>query len=217
MFTRCMYHWAASDDIRLLERDPVASFKVPKYPQRDEEIQIIPRDEIGLIMVALEAKAHHRKQRWALFAEWMLQTGMRTGEVRALHWSEIDGDRIRVHSNYTLTHGLKTSTKTNKPRWVPLNVKAKAIAAELDNNSEFIFPWNRYAFQTYFRSKVDQLYSAGLIKARYRPYDLRHVAISRWLEAGIPVAQVASWAGNTSEVIWRHYANSTKEYEMPVL
>jgi len=51
----------------------------------------------------------------------------------------------------------------------------------------------------------------------YRPYDLRHVAISRWLEAGIPVTQAAQWAGNTSEVIWKHYAGSTTEYEMPVL
>ena len=43
------------------------------------------------------------------------------------------------------------------------------------------------------------------------------MAISRWLEAGIPVAQAAAWAGNTSEVIWKHYANVTQDYEMPVL
>lgn len=47
-------------------------------------------------------------------------------------------------------------------------------------------------------------------KERYRPYDLRHVAISRWLGAGIPVAQAAQWAGNTSEVIWKHYAGTTR-------
>jgi hypothetical protein len=35
--------------------------------------------------------------------------------------------------------------------------------------------------------------------------------------AGIPVTQAAQWAGNTSEVIWKHYAGSTKDYEMPVL
>ena len=51
----------------------------------------------------------------------------------------------------------------------------------------------------------------------YRPYDLRHTSISRWIEAGIPVAQVASWAGNTADVIWRHYANTTQTYEIPVL
>jgi integrase len=70
MFVRCMYRWAASEDVALLPRNPVANFKVPKAPQRDHEITVIPRDEIPLIMVALESKAHHTKQRWALFAEW---------------------------------------------------------------------------------------------------------------------------------------------------
>lgn len=217
MFVRCMYRWACTEDVGLLPRNPVANFKVPKAPQRDHEITIIPREEIPLLLIALESKKHHRSQRWSLFAEWMLQTGMRTGEVRALKWDDIDGDRIKVHSNYTLTHGLKNSTKTNKARWVPLNSKTKEIMSELNNTNEFLFPWNRYAFQTFFRIKADELFYAGLIKGRYRPYDLRHVAISRWLEAGIPVAQAASWAGNTSEVIWKHYANTTTEYEIPVL
>lgn len=217
MFVRCMYRWASSEDVALLARNPVANFKVPKAPQRDHEVTIIPREEIPLLLAALEAKAHHRKQRWALFAEWMLQTGMRTGEVRALRWDDLDGDRIRVHSNYTLTHGLKPSTKTNKARWVPVNAKAKELLGELEQDNDFLFPWNRYAFQTFFRLKADELFKAGLVKARYRPYDLRHVAISRWLEAGIPVAQAAAWAGNTSEVIWKHYANTTQTYEMPVL
>lgn len=94
---------------------------------------------------------------------------------------------------------------------------ARLGISAVQGGEEVNFPWGRYAFQNFFREKVDQLHAAGLVKARYRPYDLRHVAISRWLEAGIPVAQAAKWAGNTSEVIWKHYAGTTKDYEMPVL
>lgn len=217
MFTRSMYRWASSEDVGLLEKNPVANFKVPKAPQKDHEITIIPKEELTLILIALEAKAHHRKTRWSLYADFMLQTGMRTGEVRALKWDDIDDNRIRVHSNYTLTHGHKNSTKTNKVRWVPLNTRTLEILNELEKTSDYIFPYGRYAFQNFFREKVDNLYAAGLIKERYRPYDLRHVAISRWLEAGIPVTQCAAWAGNSSEVIWKHYAGTTQHYEMPVL
>jgi integrase len=142
---------------------------------------------------------------------------MRTGEVRALSWDDIDDNRVLVHCNYTLTHGHKASTKTNKQRWVPLNARAKELIDAQPRDDRYIFPWNRYTFQSFFRDRVDELHSAGLVKGRYRPYDLRHVAISRWLEAGIPVAQAASWAGNTSEVIWKHYANATQDYAMPVL
>ena len=217
MYLKTLYRWAAQEDVALLERNPLASFKMPKAPQRDEEIIVIPRNEVGLVLAALEAKRTHRDVNWSWYTEFMLQTAMRTGEVRALLWDDIKDNKILVHQNYTLTHGLKDSTKTNKKRWVPLNAKCQQILEKLPRDNAFIFPWDRLAFQSYFRKKLAPLKTAGLINHLYRPYDCRHTAISRWVEAGIPVPQVANWAGNTSEVIFKHYCNSTQEYEMPVL
>ena len=217
MYTKTMYKWAAQEDIGILARNPIASFKMPKAPQRDEDIIVIPRSEVGLVLAALEAKRTYKDVNWSWYTEFMLQTAMRTGEVRALMWKDIKDDKILVHQNYTLTHGLKSSTKTNKKRWVPLNDPCKKILERLSQTSDFIFPWDRLAFQSYFRKKLAPMKQAGLISHLYRPYDCRHTAISRWIEAGIPVPQVANWAGNTSEVIFKHYCNSTQEYEMPVL
>lgn len=217
MYLKTMYKWAAQEDVALLERNPLASFKMPKAPQKDEEIIVIPRNEVGLVLAALEAKRTYRNVNWAWYTEFMLQTAMRTGEVRALLWDDIKDNKILVHQNYTLTHGLKDSTKTNKKRWVPLNAKCQQILENLPRDNDYIFPWDRLAFQSYFRKKLAPLKAAGLISHLYRPYDCRHTAISRWVEAGIPVPQVANWAGNTSEVIFKHYCNSTQEYEMPVL
>jgi len=39
-----------------------------------------------------------------------------------------------------------------------------------------------------------------------RPYDLRHAAVSTWLDAGVPAAQVAEWAGHGVDVLLRVYA-----------
>lgn len=217
MYVRSLYRWAAAEDVAILPRNPVANFRMPKTPQRDHEIVVIPREEVPLVLIALESKQTYKTVNWALFAEFMLQTAMRTGEVRAAKWTDIEENRLLVHSNYTLTHGHKDSTKTNKKRWVPLNARAQEIISQLPRTNEYIFPWNRLAFQSYFCKRMNQLHEAGLIKNRYRPYDLRHVAISRWLEAGIPVTQAAAWAGNTAQVIWKHYAANTTEYEMPVL
>ncbi len=33
------------------------------------------------------------------------------------------------------------------------------------------------------------------------PYDLRHAAMSTWLNGGVPAAQVAEWAGHSVEVL----------------
>lgn len=217
MYIKTMYKWAAQEDVAIVTRNPLASFKMPKAPQREEEIIVIPRSETGLVLAALEAKLTYRSVNWSWYTEFMLQTAMRTGEVRAARWDDIKENKLLVHQNYTLTHGLKNSTKTNKRRWVPLNNRCQEILAELPRENDFIFPWNRLAFQSYFRKKLSPLHEAGLISHVYRPYDCRHTAISRWIEAGIPVPQVANWAGNTSEVIFKHYCNSTQEYEMPVL
>lgn len=39
-----------------------------------------------------------------------------------------------------------------------------------------------------------------------RPYDLRHAAVSTWLNAGVPSTQVAEWAGHGVGVLHQIYA-----------
>jgi integrase len=41
-----------------------------------------------------------------------------------------------------------------------------------------------------------------------RPYDLRHAAVSTWLNAGVPPTQVAEWAGHGVNILLRVYAKS---------
>ena len=217
MYLKTMYKWAVQEDVGYLDRNPLASFRMPKAPQKDEEIIVIPRDEVDTVLQTLAQKRTYRSVNWSAYTEFMLQTAMRTGEVRALEWKDIKENKILVHQNYTLTHGLKNSTKTNKKRWVPLNNKCKEILNKLPQENQFIFPWDRVAYQSYFRKKLQPMHQKGLISHLYRPYDCRHTAISYWIESGIPVPQVAAWAGNTSEIIFKHYCNTTKEYEMPEL
>jgi integrase len=217
MYVKTMFRWAAQEDVAYLSKNPLASFKMPKAPQKDDDIVVIPRNEVGLVLAALAAKQTYKNVNWSWYTEFMLQTAMRTGEVRALRWEDIKENKILVHQNWTLTHGLKNSTKTNKKRWVPLNGKCQEILTQLPQNNEYLFPWDRIAFQSYFRKKLQPLHKVELLSHLYRPYDCRHTAISRWIEAGIPVPQVANWAGNTSEIIFKHYCNTTKEYDMPEL
>ena len=39
-----------------------------------------------------------------------------------------------------------------------------------------------------------------------RPNDLRHAAVSTWLNAGVPPTQVATWAGHSVAVLLHIYA-----------
>ncbi len=38
------------------------------------------------------------------------------------------------------------------------------------------------------------------------PYDLRHAAVSTWLNGGVPPADVAAWAGHSIEILLKIYA-----------
>jgi integrase len=38
------------------------------------------------------------------------------------------------------------------------------------------------------------------------PYDLRHAAVSTWLNGGVPPADVAEWAGHSVEILLKIYA-----------
>jgi integrase len=51
---------------------------------------------------------------------------------------------------------------------------------------------------------TDAEYASPLAK---RPYDLRHAAVSLWLNAGVPATQVAEWAGHSVNVLLRVYAS----------
>lgn len=50
---------------------------------------------------------------------------------------------------------------------------------------------------------TEQEYTSPLAR---RPYDLRHAAVSLWLNAGVPPTQAAAWAGHGVDVLLRVYA-----------
>lgn len=218
-YLKTLFRWAASEDVALISRNPVASFSLPKEEQKEEPI-VIPKAAQDDVLAALRAVSiHHSK--WDLVANFQLQLGLRTAEVFGLQWSDVDleGKRCKIHQNMTLTHGLQSRTKTRKVRWVPLNDVAVRIleVMQMMHNEAFVFPWKRQTYQTSFRSAMRRLFDSGVIKHRYRPYDLRHTFISSLLEQGIPVTQVARWAGNSPQMCWEHYAGTTNHYELPVV
>lgn len=218
-YMKTMAEWAASPDVALLERNPIKTLKLPKAPQR-EEVVVIPAAEQDEVFYALK-KISTRGSRWDLVSVFLYQAMLRTCEAFGLQWQDVDWQehRARVHQNMTIGHGLSPRTKTGKERWVPLNEAAMKVLRKLGERGpeEFIFPYNRHSYMWAFRTAMQRLKADGKISRIYRPYDLRHSSISALLEKGIPVSQVATWAGNSPEICWKHYAATTQHYEMPVL
>ncbi|MCO5993017.1 tyrosine-type recombinase/integrase [Actinoallomurus rhizosphaericola] len=50
----------------------------------------------------------------------------------------------------------------------------------------------------------------------HRPYDLRHAAITTWLNAGVPAPEIARRVGHSEEVLWKVYAGCLDGDEMRI-
>jgi integrase len=194
---------------------------MPRQRTTATDIVVIQRHEVEPLLCALRSQRVYTSD-WGAVSRFMLQTGMRTGEVFGLRWRDIAGDRALVRGNMTLTHGYRASTKTGVSRSVPLNAKALGVVERLTPGSddEHLFPGGsaaRKAYQEHFARVATRLHSDGVVRSRYRPYSLRHTAITRWIEDGVPVAQVARWAGNSTAVVFEHYCGVSEEVVMPVV
>lgn len=213
-YLKALYRWASSEDVNLIDKNYVSSFKLPK-PHERGQIVVIPVDEVSLFMTGLKSSATN--DRWYLFSEFLLQTGMRPGEARALTWDDVKTDGIMVSKTVDMSGRLKMTTKTNKSRIVPINKKCKDVLKKCKNTwaSELIFPINRRSYVDYFKKKSKEMHSVGVTTSVYRPYDLRHTAISAWIESNIPVNQCAKWAGNSPDIIWNHYCNVRSDFVLP--
>jgi integrase len=48
------------------------------------------------------------------------------------------------------------------------------------------------------------------------PYDLRHAAVSTWLNGGVPSTDVAAWAGHSVEILDKIYAKCLDDGAEPL-
>lgn len=144
----------------------------------------------------------------ALLYRLMLETGIRTGEACALHWSDVEEDSLRIQA--TLFQGERKSTKTHQSRNVALTAAAQALL-RAHTVTRFAGGWvfvtqygNPYTDEHLtdaFRSACQR---AGVTYRR--PYTLRHTFASRALSAGVEVAWLAQTLGDRVETVLRHYA-----------
>lgn len=214
IYVKALYRWASSEDVKLIKKNYILSFQLPKA-QDSGDIIVIPVNEVNTFLNGL--KSPRTQDKWYLFSEFLLQTGMRPGEARALTWDDIKPDGIIVSKTSDMDGQLKMTTKTNKTRKVPINKKCGEVLKECKIKwaSDLIFPINRRSYVDYFKQKSKEMHQVGLTTNVYRPYDLRHTAISAWIEKNIPVNQCAKWAGNSPDIIWNHYCNVRSDFVLP--
>lgn len=175
------------------------------------------------ILSLVEARALFAPQNW-LGAEMLrvlnmtaAVTGMRRGELLALHAEDVHDDYIRVHRAFAIGDGIKNRTKTGKVRIVPipqhLRTELRAIMP-----SKLMFHVD--GAMIYSNAPQLSLYRAlaliGIDEAARRKRNItfhswRHFFNTFCRSAGVPDAKLQAVTGHSTLAMTDHYTHFAPE------
>lgn len=189
-FTKRLFQIALEEG--LVERNPCLGIRI-RVPEVEQKV--LTSIEANILLT--EAKRHEHKffEVWAL----ALMTGMRSGELFALKWVDVDFDAriISVSRQWTSKNGFGP-TKTRKSRVVPISECLLVFLKNMklkNGEAEFVLPriaeWERGE-----QAEVIQDFCEAIGITPVKFHDLRATFITNLLAQGEPLARVMSIVGH---------------------
>lgn len=159
----------------------------------EEAVALRPRNldlpsGAGWGWLTLDTAAPERDQQWT-------DTGQRRAGRQLKHRPV--GDTRRVPAHPELVAMLHQHIADHG--WGRTGVLFHGEAGDSPSSATYRRLWDRARLA----ALTAEQYAGPLAR---RPYDLRHAAVSTWLSAGVPPAQVAAWAGHSVDVLLKVYA-----------
>lgn len=186
-----LFQMAVEDGI--LSHNPALGIQV-KVPEVEQKV--LTNSEVEILLREARNVNHRFYTTWVV----ALKTGMRSGELYALKWTDIDFDAklILVTKQWTSKSGF-CPTKTRKNRIVPISTDLLVFLKELklsQGQSEFVLPrsdeWENGAQAKALR---DFCSAIGITEVKF--HDLRATFITNLLARGESLARVMSMVGHT--------------------
>lgn len=139
-----VYDWGLEEGViksgdRIVNHSPVYGLGVEDKAERTPPI--LSLDEVRKLLFEAKLQRHPWYPHWAL----AILSGMRSGELYALQWEDVDEENgiIRVTKSYNKRDKILKSTKSGKWRNVNISPQLKEILLFLKNefpNSEYVLP-----------------------------------------------------------------------------
>lgn len=213
----------------ILASNPVANATKPRVGEKDVP-PYLDNKQIPVFLNALNMLDVDNSIKVTLIL--MLMLGLRSGEARGLRWVDVDFENniISIEKNAGDTfNGLAlTELKTKRSRRkLPMSALLKDILLNqktaLENNSKMLgraWQENGLVCPNAYGGIMDKSAPNKAIKRiltiekdlpKIHAHSLRHSFVSLLISNGIDVVSVASLAGDTIEIISKHYAHSFAE------
>ena len=181
-------------DSQELAKNPCAGVTV-KAPVNDQEV--LNRVEVDKLLSEAKVTSHHFYPVWVT----ALKTGMRSGEMFALLWSDVDfeGKMIHVTKSWSSKNGLK-STKNERNRVVPISddflVFLRELQLKSQPNEPHVLP-RLNEWQRGDQAKVLRELCKRIKITQVRFHDLRATFITNLLAEGVALSKVMAIVGHS--------------------
>ncbi|OKH38334.1 hypothetical protein NIES2119_09870 [[Phormidium ambiguum] IAM M-71] len=216
MYFGACCNWAINEGI--ISTNPFEKLSVDKKPY-NANIQPFTKAEVDLIIEAFANSRYYNH--YTNFVRFLFLTGCRTSEAVGLTWGKVSLNLEKVVFSEAIVNGNRKGTKTGKTRIFPVNDQLRSLLLEIRPNQykteQLIFtsPEGMAIDAHNFLMRAWKKTFDELPIAYRKQYNTRHTFITHCLESGVPVAQVASWVGNSPKTIWQHYAGVINSVEVP--
>ncbi len=178
---------------RKLDRNPCIGMMV-KVPET--QMKVLSGSEVDTLLTEAKTTNHRFYSVWVV----ALFTGMRSGELFALKWSDVDfeSESVQVVRSWSSKNGLK-STKNQKTRIVPMGPELLNFLKQLKlecGQEDYVLPrlqeWERgdaaYVLKEFCRA-------LGITEVRF--HDLRATFITNLLSMGESLVKVMAMVGHS--------------------
>ncbi len=201
LFTVAIKEWGIG-----LPFNPVSNIRRPA-PGAGRNRRLTPEEQ-GRLPHAVDK---HSNPMFSWIVRIAIETGMRLSEIATLRTRQVDIARRVVRLD---------NTKNSSPRTVPLTAEATRVFTEALANplrppeTELVFfgePGKDGIRRPYLFDKAwaDAKRAAGLEDFRF--HDLRHEAVSRFVEAGLSDQEVSAISGHKSMQMLKRYTHLRAE------
>jgi len=179
----------------LIHKNPAVGIKVKCA---DANQMVLNKNEVQILLKEAQRFEHRFFPHWSL----ALLTGMRSGELYSLRWTDVDfvTGKINISKAWTRYNG-EGPTKTAKNRIYPISTAAKKFLEELKSkepcDSDFVLPrlweWDQGEQAKVLKSFCQEI---GITPVKF--HDLRATFITQMLNNGVPLSKVMAIVGHSS-------------------
>jgi integrase len=191
---RAVFHFAHREGWIITNPFHRGKSLISKADERKRQRILTAEEEARLLAACTGRRAHLRP-----ILITALDTAMRCGELLRLEWADVDFARRVINVR-------ATTTKTLEPRIIGMTSRVIAGLQELWESSPKDAQDRVFGIESNVRrSFTGACQEAGI--SGFRFHDLRHTAITRWIESGTPEKLAMKGSGHTQPTTFSRYVN----------